>query len=75
MKITEQVRKGVTFLAADGIAAAGGTAHGFSTRLGGVSEGMWASLNLGVNRGDDPTSGRTTAGSWAPSARRGTCWP
>ena len=54
MKITEQVRNGVTFLAADGIAAAEGAAHGFSTRLGGVSAGMWASLNLGVNRGDDP---------------------
>lgn len=27
--------------------------HGFSTRLGGVSEGIFASLNLGMNRGDD----------------------
>lgn len=27
--------------------------HGFSTRLGGVSQGIYASLNLGVNRGDD----------------------
>ena len=27
--------------------------HGFSTRLGGVSEGIYASLNLGMNRGDD----------------------
>lgn len=26
--------------------------HGFSTRLGGVSEGIFASLNLGANRGD-----------------------
>lgn len=26
--------------------------HGFSTRLGGVSEGIYASLNLGANRGD-----------------------
>ncbi len=29
-------------------------AHGFSTRLGGVSEGHLASLNLGVHRGDEP---------------------
>lgn len=29
-----------------------GTAHCFSTRLGGVSEGHLASLNLGVHRGD-----------------------
>ena len=27
--------------------------HGFSTRLGGVSEGCFASLNLGFTRGDD----------------------
>lgn len=30
-----------------------GFAHGFSTRLGGVSEGPWASLNLGAAVGDD----------------------
>lgn len=27
--------------------------HGFSTRVGGVSTGTYASLNLGMNRGDD----------------------
>ncbi len=31
-----------------------GTAHCFSTRYGGVSEGYLASLNLGVHRGDRP---------------------
>lgn len=31
-----------------------GTAHCFSTRYGGVSEGYLASLNLGVHRGDVP---------------------
>ena len=54
MNIVEQTKNGVTFYSADGITAAGGVAHGFSTRLGGVSEGMWSSLNLGVSRGDDP---------------------
>ena len=54
MNIIEQTRQGVTFFSAGHIDAAGGAAHGFSTRLGGVSEGMWASLNLGVSRGDDP---------------------
>lgn len=54
MEITERARNGVTFFASDGIDAAGGAAHGFSTRLGGVSEGMWESLNLGQSRGDDP---------------------
>ena len=28
--------------------------HGFTTRLGGVSEGIFSSLNLAPNRGDDP---------------------
>ncbi len=28
--------------------------HGFSTRLGGVSQGIFKSLNLGANRGDNP---------------------
>lgn len=27
--------------------------HGFSTRVGGVSDGMFATLNLGMNRGDE----------------------
>lgn len=27
--------------------------HGFSTRIGGVSDGVYESLNLGMNRGDD----------------------
>lgn len=30
-----------------------GVPHGFTTRQGGVSEGIYASLNLGKNRGDD----------------------
>lgn len=46
--------KGVSFLASDGFCAAGGIAHGFSTRLGGVSGGIFASLNLGTTRGDQP---------------------
>lgn len=53
MNIMQQTHQGVTFLAADGLEPHG-VAHGFSTRLGGVSTGMWASLNLGVSRGDDP---------------------
>ena len=54
MNIQERSRHDVTYLAADGMEAAGGIAHGFSTRLGGVSQGMWAALNLGVSRGDNP---------------------
>ena len=32
--------------------------HGFSTRLGGVSEGIWHSMNLSFTRGDDETAVR-----------------
>lgn len=45
------INKGsLEFLTADAI----GVPHGFTTRFGGVSEGYLASLNLGLNRGDDP---------------------
>ena len=54
MEFMEKVEQGVTYLAAPAFDAAGGVAHGFSTRLGGVSEGIWASLDLGVSCGDDP---------------------
>ncbi len=35
-----------------------GVHHGFSTRLGGVSEGTFASMNLSFTRGDDPAAVR-----------------
>lgn len=54
MNITERNVNGVVYLTADGFEAAGGVAHGFSTRLGGVSQGIYSSLNLGFRRGDDP---------------------
>ena len=54
MNFIEQTKNGVPFLSADGFHEVGGVAHGFSTRAGGVSTGMWASLNLGISRGDDP---------------------
>lgn len=45
-------RKGeLEYLASERLA---GTAHCFSTRFGGVSEGILESLNLGVHRGDRP---------------------
>lgn len=40
----------LTYVAAENIAAP----HGFTTRLGGVSSGYLASLNLGQHRGDSP---------------------
>ena len=35
-----------------------GLHHGFSTRLGGVSEGIFASMNLSFTRGDEPAAVR-----------------
>ena len=40
----------IEYLVAEGIA----TPHCFSTRLGGVSTGIFSSLNLNFSRGDDP---------------------
>ena len=42
------------YLQAENISAA----HCFTTRLGGVSTGNLASLNLGTHRGDDPENVR-----------------
>ena len=53
MEIKDRIQNGVTYLAADGLEAAGGVVHGFSTRLGGVSTGIYASMDLGTTRGDD----------------------
>lgn len=52
MAITERTVNGVVFRAAEEFETAGGVRHGFSTRLGGVSTGVWASMNLGTTRGD-----------------------
>lgn len=50
MAINTVCHGALEYLAADGI----GAPHGFTTRLGGVSQGILSSLNLGMNRGDDP---------------------
>lgn len=49
MIITNKIGQ-LEYLTAEGI----GTAHCFTTRLGGVSRGYLASLNIGTSRGDDP---------------------
>ena len=54
MDFTLNSAPGATVLSCVPFAQAGGIAHGFSTRLGGVSQGFCAGLNLGYNRGDDP---------------------
>ena len=54
MNILEQTKNGVPVLYADGIEAAGGDVHGFSTRQGGVYQGILASMTLGPTRGAHP---------------------
>ena len=44
---------GVVFLTFQSLKMLSGVVHGFSTRIGGVSEGDCASMNLGFGRGDD----------------------
>ncbi|WP_230397313.1 peptidoglycan editing factor PgeF [Novisyntrophococcus fermenticellae] len=46
-------RKGVTYLEFPEITATNLVTHGFSTRLGGVSEGIYGTMNLSFTRGDD----------------------
>ncbi len=50
MKINE--RLGVTFLTYPELEKVPGLIHGFSTRLGGVSQGIYCSMNLSFTRGD-----------------------
>ena len=46
---TQHTDNSITYLRSQALE---GVAHGFSTRLGGVSPAPWDSLNLGVGRGD-----------------------
>ena len=52
MNFTQHNTNGLIYFTADSFDGCGGVAHGFSTRAGGVSQGPFASLNLGINRGD-----------------------
>ena len=52
MAIITQKHGTIEYLIADGISAP----HCFTTRLGGVSTGRHASMNIGQSRGDDPAN-------------------
>ena len=47
-------RCGVPYLSFPVLEETGLVTHGFSTRLGGVSEGVYASMNFSFTRGDEP---------------------
>lgn len=50
----ENQSKDVLYLTFPLLEETGVVRHGFSTRIGGVSEGIYASMNLSFQRGDDP---------------------
>ena len=52
--IERREKEGVVYLAYPALEQTGMVVHGFSTRLGGVSTGIWSSMNLSYSRGDDP---------------------
>ncbi len=45
---------GVSYITFPSFEKTGLVRHLFSTRQGGVSQGVWASMNLGLSRGDNP---------------------
>lgn len=51
--MNKETKNNVTYMTFDLLKNAG-VKHGFSTRLGGVSQGVYESLNLNFNRGDAP---------------------
>lgn len=53
MNINKKISNGVTYLTFPLFEKAG-VRHGFSTRLGGVSQGELGAMNLSFSRGDDP---------------------
>ncbi len=52
--LNERERDGVVFLQFPALEEAGMVKHGFSTRFGGVSEGVFSSMNFTFTRGDNP---------------------
>lgn len=53
-QIVETERNGIPFLEFPLLTKTDAVIHGFTTREGGVSEGVCASMNLSFTRGDDP---------------------
>ena len=52
--LEERETYGVPYLVYPLLEETGIVTHAFSTRLGGVSKGPWATMNLSGTRGDDP---------------------
>lgn len=52
--LIEKNNQGVTWLSFPALEETGMVTHAFSTRMGGVSEGPYATMNFSFTRGDDP---------------------
>ena len=52
--LIENNNQGVTWLSFPSLEETGMVTHAFSTRMGGVSEGPFATMNFSFTRGDDP---------------------
>ena len=52
--LNEITKHGVTWLSFPALEETGLVSHAFSTRMGGVSKGPFATMNLSFTRGDDP---------------------
>ena len=70
---------GVPVLTSKLLSQAAGVRHAFFTRAGGVSQGVYASLNVGVGSGDEPAAvaenrRRAAAQFGAPVGRLATCY-
>lgn len=56
--LTEVTKNGVTWLSFPALENTGLVKHAFSTRLGGVSRGVYSTMNFSFTRGDDPEAVR-----------------
>ena len=52
--LNEKTNHGVTWLSFPSLEKTGLVSHAFSTRMGGVSKGPYATMNFSFTRGDDP---------------------
>ena len=67
--IEERIVNGVPYLVYPMLEQTGVVKHGFTTRLGGVSKGYCATMNISTTRGDDPGDWRKiSAGLQKPLA-------
>ncbi len=57
-RLRENCKDGVLYFTFPTLEAVPGIVHAFSSRIGGVSEGVLSSMNLGFSRNDDPENVR-----------------